>query len=535
MRTPPGVSPDQFALALKEFAAAIGPEWVFTSDEDLDLYRDAYSPLWGEAEERIASAALAPDRVEQVQQIVKIAGAYGVPLYTISTGRNLAYGGSAPAYSGSVVLDLKRMNRIIEVSEKNAFALVEPGVSYFDLYRHIREKGLKLWIDCPDPGWGSPIGNALDHGAGYTPLPFRDHFDAHCGMEVVLANGEVVRTGMGALPGAKTWQQFKYGIGPTVDGLFAQSNFGVVTKMGFWLYPEPEAYRSVTVKAQKHDDVIPFVEILARLMYAGTVNCHLGLVSPVFHKMGPLDAELDALMGRAATATPAEWDAYAAAHKTHFWECELHFYGPSKVIDAQWEHVKEQFSVIPGVAFDEGYGYKFPLTDEEMFKLGDRAPTGVPSLGIFAGLLVDTGAGAITGHMDLSPVLPMTGEAILESFRVFTPAFRELGVRPWYGTAQSFHWRALVLFYGFPVTHDVAQNQKTRAAYHKMIQLAADHGWGLYRTHAAFQDAAVAAYAFNDHALLHMQETLKDAIDPAGILSPGRYGIWPKHLRGARP
>ena len=534
MRTPPGISPADFALALKAFAAAIGPEWVFTSDEDLDLYRDAYSPLWGEPEERIASAALAPDRVEQVQQIVKIAGAYKIPLYTISTGRNLAYGGSAAAYSGSVVLDLKRMNRIIEVNEKNAYALVEPGVSYFDLYRHIREQGLKLWIDCPDPGWGSPIGNALDHGAGYTPLPYRDHFDAHCGMEVVLASGEVVRTGMGALPGSKTWQQFKYGIGPTVDGLFAQSNFGVVTKMGFWLYPEPEACRACTVRARRHDDIIPFVEILARLMYEGSVNCQLGLFSPVWHRMGPLDPELDALMDRAATATPAEWDAYAASHGTHFWECALHFYGPARVVEAQWEHVKEKFSAIADISFDEGLVYRFPLSEEQMSKLGDRAPMGVPSLGIFAGLLVDTGLSATTGHMDLSPVLPMTGEAVIEVFRVLTPEFRKLGVRPWYGTTQSFHWRAFVAFYGFPVTHDVAHNQSTRAAYHKMIQVLAEHGWGLYRTHAAFQDAAVAAYAYNDHALLHMQETLKDAIDPAGILSPGRYGIWPKHLRGAR-
>ena len=45
----------------------------------------------------------------------------------------------------------------------------------------------------------------------------RDHFDAVCGMEVVLANGEVVRTGMGALPGSKTWQQYKYGFGPYVN------------------------------------------------------------------------------------------------------------------------------------------------------------------------------------------------------------------------------------------------------------------------------------------------------------------------------
>jgi 4-cresol dehydrogenase (hydroxylating) len=214
MSVPPGVSEQNFERALSRFRSVVGADWVFTSDEDVALYRDAYSPLWSEPEEKVASAAVAPDSAEQVQEIVKIANEFRIPLYPISTGRNLGYGGSAPVLSGSVVLDLKRMNRILEVDERNAYALVEPGVSYFDLYRYIQERGLKLWIDCPDPGWGSVIGNALDHGCGYTMNPYRDHFGAQCGMEVVTGSGELVRTGMGALPGSRTWQQYKYGILP---------------------------------------------------------------------------------------------------------------------------------------------------------------------------------------------------------------------------------------------------------------------------------------------------------------------------------
>ncbi len=227
MKVPPGVSPGDFAEAIEQFERAVGKQWVFTNDEDVALYRDAYSPFLGEPDEIVASAAVAPDGVEQVQSVVRIANRRKIPIYTISTGRNLGYGGSASVLSGSVVLDLKRMNTILEVNERNAYALVEPGVSYFDLYRHIQEKRLKLWLDVPDPGWGSLVGNSLDHGTGYTPLPFRDHFESHWGMEVVLANGEVLRTGMGAVPKAQTWQQFKYGLGTYVDGLFSQSNFGV--------------------------------------------------------------------------------------------------------------------------------------------------------------------------------------------------------------------------------------------------------------------------------------------------------------------
>ena len=126
MRVPQGVSPGDFAEAIKQFQAAVGPEWVFITDEDVDLYRDAYSPFYGEPEERIPSAAVAPHSVEEVQAVVKIANAFKVPIYPISTGKNLGYGGSAPALTGSVVLDLKRMNRILEVDERNAYAVVEP-------------------------------------------------------------------------------------------------------------------------------------------------------------------------------------------------------------------------------------------------------------------------------------------------------------------------------------------------------------------------------------------------------------------------
>jgi FAD/FMN-containing dehydrogenase len=138
MVLPQNVSEADFNAALGEFRTAVGAQWVFSSDDDVALYRDSYSIYWGEPEERVASAAVAPAKVEEVQQVVRIANKYKIPLYPISTGRNLTYGGSAPNMRGSLVVDLKRMNRILEVDDKRNFALVEPGVSYFDLYNHIK-------------------------------------------------------------------------------------------------------------------------------------------------------------------------------------------------------------------------------------------------------------------------------------------------------------------------------------------------------------------------------------------------------------
>ncbi|MFS8607221.1 MAG: FAD-binding oxidoreductase [Gammaproteobacteria bacterium] len=528
MAIPPGVSAADFEAAISAFADVVGAEWVFTDVDTVDTYRDAYTPFRGEEEEKYASAAVAPTNVEQVQEIVRIANRYKIPLYVISTGRNLAYGGSAPVYSGSVVLDLKRMNRILEVNEDMAYALVEPGVSYFDLYRYIRERGMRLWIDCPDPGWGSLIGNALDRGAGRTPLPYRDHFGAHCGMEVVLPNGDLVRTGMGANPNAgPNWQAFPYGAGPLADGLFAQSNFGIVTKMGFWLLPEPEASMTGRIRARRHDDIVPLVRILSHLQYQGIVNCLFSLNSPVFQ--APMDERKSALLDRPGGGSAAEWDAYAASLGVPFWQTELRFYGPTSVMDAQWAYVKERLRAIDSIELIDGNDViRFPLTDDQIRRLGDPATFGVPSLNVFSG------QAGTTGHLDASPMLPHSGEAVLRAHKVFLREYRDAGIPLMLGFAMSYHTRAFIMFHGVNLTTDPEWNRRARALYARLIEVAGEHGWGVYRAHTAFQDHLMRTYSFNDHALMRLNETLKDALDPNGILSAGRYGIWPKHLRGNR-
>jgi hypothetical protein len=552
MKIPPGVSEADFAEAIRQFEEAVGKEWVFTSDEDVALYRDAYSPFWGEADELIASAAVAPDGVEQVQKVVRIANQYKIPIYPVSTGKNLGYGGSAPAYSGSVVLDLKRMNRILEVNERNAYALVEPGVSYFDLYRYIQEKGLKLWVDVPDPGWGSPIGNSLDRGGGYLTAMYRNHFDSHCGMEVVLANGELMRTGMGALPGAQTWQQYKSGFGPWIDGMFSQSNFGVVTKMGFWLMPEPDSYLSGTVTVPRHDDLIPLVNILNYLENTRVTNGMPDLASPLLgipmlsefaarFDQGstpfdrPQDAELTALIAKAGGNMSPELDDYAQRKGIGYWSCKLSFYGAAKANAANWAFAQEKFSAIPGARFEAGESYKLPLTPEQREKV-HKPQFGIPSLAMFSiGARSAMNPEPSNGHMWFSPIIPRTGEAIFEANRVFAQAAKELGLPFLNFNLPSTYWeRAFIFIFAFPVVRDIETNKKNRAAFRKLIQVAADHGWGEYRTAPVFQDAIMNTYSFNNHALLHFHETVKDAIDPNGILSAGRYGIWPKHVREAK-
>jgi len=195
---PKGVSEQTFDAAVTDFRRVLGEANVLTSAYQLASYTKIMMPV--DEANHTPSAAILATTVEQIQEIVGICNNYKVPIWTISTGKNLGYGSAAPAERGQVVLDLHRMNRILEVDADLCYALVEPGVTYRQLYDYFEEHQLPLWLSVPAPSAiAGPTGNTLDRGVGYTP--YGEHFMNACGMEVVLANGEVLRTAMGGLLG----------------------------------------------------------------------------------------------------------------------------------------------------------------------------------------------------------------------------------------------------------------------------------------------------------------------------------------------
>jgi 4-cresol dehydrogenase (hydroxylating) len=515
---PPGIDAAAFADALQAFRKVVGDQFVYTG-EGLSAYADPYSIVVND-DAHAAGAAVAPASTEQVQEIVRAANRFGVPLWPVSCGKNFAYGGAAPRMAGTVVLDLKRMNRILEVNEGDGYALVEPGVSYFDLYDHIQAKGYKLWLDVPDPGWGSVMGNALEHGVGYTP--YGDHFAMQCGMEVVLPNGELVRTGMGALPGNTTWQLFKYGFGPYLDGLFTQSNFGVVTKMGIWLMPEPPGYRPYMISFQREQDLEQVVDILRPLKVgmviqnAATIRSLLLVAatnatrSQYTDKPGPLpDSTLRRIM---AEQDIGMWNIYGA------------LYGPPPVMDTLWTVIRDSFAKIAGAKF-----YFLEDRKKPNDLLAARAETmrGIPRLSEFS-FINWTGGG---GHIGFSPVSPIRGAEAMKQYAMVRDRMHEYGFD--YMSIFAIGWRELhhvveLLF----DRRDPAIKRRAEELFRVLVKEAAAAGYGEYRTHLSFMDDIAATYGWNEHALMKLQQTIKDALDPKGILAPGKQGIWPARYRG---
>lgn len=250
--------------------------------------------------------------------------------------------------------------------------------------------------------------------------------------------------------------------------------------------------------------------------------------------MPPPKPEVTAMLNEGGVASP-KLQQYARQNGIPYWSCTVKFYGPAKAIGAQWEYAKEKFSAIAGAKFQDGEFYKLPLTPDQFNKV-HKPEFGIPSLEMFSiGARSPYNPTPTSGHMWFSPIIPRTGEAILEANRVFSQAAKDFGLPILSFSLPSTYWmRAFIFLFGFPITHDIPTNRKNRESFKKLIQLSAEHGWGEYRTPPAFQDTVMETYSFNNHALRRFHETIKDALDPNGIISPGRYGIWPKHLRGQK-
>lgn len=161
------VSPQALDAALSEFAGVVGEARLVTDAEGLRAFRDPFQfATW---DDNAAAAVVSPTTVEEIQEIVGIANRFRVPLWTHGQGRNNGYGGPAPRVRGSVIVSLREMNRVLEIDPDLAYAVVEPGVRWFDLYDAIQAGGHRLMLSIADLGWGSVVGNTLDHGVTYMP------------------------------------------------------------------------------------------------------------------------------------------------------------------------------------------------------------------------------------------------------------------------------------------------------------------------------------------------------------------------------
>lgn len=483
---------------------------------------------------------LRPGSTEEVQAVVRIANEYGLPLYPVSSGKNWGYGSSVPVQSGCAVVDLSRLNRIIDFSESLGYITVQPGVTQADLFDFLAERKSRLWMDAtgssPDC---SLIGNAMERGFGHTP--YGNHFAEVCNLEVVVANGDVIRTGYGSLARAKASEVYRWGKGPSLDGLFSQSNFGIVTGMTIWLMPAPRYFQAFFFQCDREDGIGDVVEALRPLRMDGTLRStvHIGNDYKVLAGIQQFP------VGEPQPILPERMKDLRKQLKFSRWSGSGGLYGTRRQVAEAKRLLRAALA---------GKAEKLQFLDDRMLALAARfqgvyrALTGLdlartlelvrPVFGLLKGVPTRKTVGSAywrkrmatptdpdpdrdrCGLLWIAPVAPMEGAHAVRLAALAEKALLQGGFEPQLSFTLLTE-RSLACVISISYDREVAgEDERAMDCYLKLRRDLDAEGYYSYRLGIADMDTHLDTAG---DGYVRLLRSIGQALDPNGILAPGRY------------
>jgi 4-cresol dehydrogenase (hydroxylating) len=530
-------APATFDAAVREWSAALGQAAVNLADASLS--RSARTT--GSQSNR-PLAILSPVSTAQVQQILQIASKHGIGVHPISRGKNWGYGDACPLGPNQVVMDLGKMNRILEVNSELCYAVIEPGVTQEQLYRHLQDHNTGLWMDSSGAGKeASLVGNILERGFGHTR--YGDRFLTICGMEVVLGDGRVLNTGFGHYANAKAGRTYRYGVGPFLDGIFSQSNFGVVTKMGIWLMPAPQDFCAFFFSAENESDLPAIIDALAPLRMQGILQSTVHVANDLRAISGRTGYPWD----RAGGITPLPANLRAQLRREFMmgaWNGCGALYGTRETVAAARK--------VVGRAL-KAFGPKF-LTDRTLKtaaklqralswtdwgrRMGERLQVVEPVYGLLKGIPTDEplrGAAwrvrkpcpsvptdpldCHAGLMWIAPTLPSSGKAAQDLMNQLVPIYTRHG----FETLVTFTLiteRALCCVTNVAFDRREAdETARAKACYEELSDTLLREGYIFYRS----GPRGMAKLTAEPSTFWDVAGQIKSVLDPAGVISPGKY------------
>jgi len=436
-----------------------------------------------ESEPRRIPAILYPATLGEVQQVVDEARARGTPLYPVSTGMNWGLGSRHPVRDDCVLVDLRRLDRIREVDLAHGYAVIEAGVSQHALAQRLEGTPwmLNVTTSCKDSGL---LGNAMDRGEG----SIRPRREDLLGLELVLGDGSVLHTGGVGQGAARRYHGL--GTGPDATDLFLQSSLGIATAGAFAFIPRPEridyAFASFgrTGLAEVVDTVLALrreriLDTTFRLSELPVEPGHTG-AAPDFTLLGPL-------LGRSAA------------------------------VEATEAVLREEFGRLPSFrSFECGSVEQMALTHP--LYLRTQFFRGIPSCDMMRARFkvdsCDLDGRSESGWTVVATVLPLEGRAVQTALDVVTRVVDVEGLtcRLEVSTVSASTILLMTAIW-FPRDADgIARMRRTQGALRAQLRAVGYHPArdGI----DAVRDEGPAGGAL---------ARIKAALDPAGILSPGRY------------
>lgn len=235
-------------------------------------------------------ATLSPRNVAQLQAIVLaanelVAEGHSLKLYTVSTGKNWGYGSATPSCDNTILIQLKYMDQSPEwvkgkhegnvaYGKELGIVKVGPGVTQQGLFDFLEREGAQFWMDATGSSTTcSVLGNYVTRGFGHTKAG--DHADFIAGMEVVLPDGSFVKTGHAGVQNASNIGVHKHGVGPSLEGMFCQSNLGIVTAIYIQLLPAQKYTYKYFIKVKSTQRFLKAIDILTPLKLNGTLQSQM--------------------------------------------------------------------------------------------------------------------------------------------------------------------------------------------------------------------------------------------------------------------
>ncbi len=536
--------------AVSELRQAIGEVNVIDAAAEI-ARRTRDISLWN----RRGAAVVYPGSAQEVARVMQIASRHRLAVWPFSMGKNWGYGATMPYRDGALIMVLERLNRIIEVNQELAYAVIEPGVTQKQLNDHLKSANIPLWVDCTDSTpQGSIIGNALERGVGYTR--YWDHFGHLCGLEVVLAGGEIIRTG-GGPANSLTWNTYKWGTGPYIDGLFSQANFGIVTKAGIWLMPEPQAFNCFICELHDETRLSPLVDALRRLALDGILPANVHIVSDLLFTAQIMPYPYNLLEGGTYLSADAR-SKLRDRLRIAPWTVTGGLYGTRVQVRAMRRAVSAALRAFGNVRFIDDRKLRFldrmtaiwnrtrnfPLLPDLFARLSNSSlekaqaiPHVYPILkGIPGEYIVrfayfkSRGPRPVSdvdpardgaGMLWVAALSPLTGKHTGRLLELCEPIFHKHGFDLSLAFLMVNARSVMALMQIFFDKENAAEGQRALALYDEVIHATAKAGFPQYRTSVAFSDRIMEEAPELQRTL----DAMRRAIDPYNLIAPGRYGV----------